>query len=61
MKKAEIKTIVFTKGFWYDDELFIEAGKYDFCEETESCYPMIFVNGEWLELCDIDALDYEIF
>ena len=32
MKKTEIKTIVFTEGFWYDDELFIEAGKYDFCK-----------------------------
>lgn len=59
-RTVEVKRIIFTEGFWYDDELFIEAGEYDFTEETKYAYPMILVNDEWLDLCDIDALDYYV-
>ena len=61
MKKVlEVKKIVINENFMYDDELLIEAGEYEFVEEGIVGYPMILVNDEWLDLCDLEALDYVI-
>ena len=54
----EIKRIVFTKSFWYDNETFVEAGEYDYVPARGCGYDEVCVNGEWLDFCDIDALDY---
>lgn len=56
----EVKRIIFTKGFWYDDELFVEAGEYDFIPAKGYAHDEVLVNGEWLDFCDIDALDYYV-
>lgn len=55
----EVKRVKINKGFDWDDELFIEAGEYDFVEEGINGYPMILVNDEWLDLCCMEVIDYE--
>ena len=51
-----IKKVAF-EGFEYDDELFVETGIYDFIENGINGYPMILVNGKWLDLCAIEELE----
>lgn len=50
--------IIIAEGFWYDDETFIEAGDYEFEFEGINAYPMMKVNGEWLDLCALEELPY---
>lgn len=52
----KVKKIVIAQGFEYDEEIFVEAGIYDFVEEGTNGYPMIFVNDEWLDLADFDSI-----
>ena len=52
----KVKKIVIAQGFEYDEETFVEAGTYDFVEEGINGYPMILVNGEWLDLTDFDSI-----
>lgn len=56
----EVKKIVFTKDFWYDDEMFVEAGEYDFVPANGCGYDEVLINNEWFDFCDIEALDYYI-
>lgn len=53
MKEQMIRV---NKGFRYDDETYIEAGSYEVDYNGTNGYPMIKVNGEWLDICDIEAL-----
>ena len=52
----KVKKIVIAQGFEYDEEIFVEAGTYDFVEEGTNGYPMILVNDEWLDLVDFDSI-----
>ena len=52
----KVKKIIIAQGFEYDEEIFVEAGTYDFVEEGPNGYPMILVNGEWLDLADLDSI-----
>lgn len=56
----EVKRIKFNEGFVYDEELFVEAGEYDFVENGNCGFPMILVNDEWLDLCDLEVLNYVV-
>lgn len=51
----KVKKIVIAQGFEYDEEIFVEAGTYDFVEAGTNGYPMILVNDEWLDLADFDS------
>lgn len=55
------KTIIFAQDFWYDDGMLVCAGEYPFIEGDEKHFPMFFADGEWMDLCDLDALEYEVF
>ena len=50
------KMITVTKGFEYDEELFVEPGEYEYIENGVNGYPMINVNGEWLDICNPNEL-----
>ena len=52
----KVKEIIIAQGFEYDEEIFVEAGTYDFVEEGINGYPMILVNDEWLDLTDFDSI-----
>lgn len=56
----EVKKVIINEGFEYDEDLFVENGEYDFIEEGYNGYPMILVNDEWLDLCEIELLDYHV-
>lgn len=57
---SEVKRIKINEGFQYDEELFVEGGEYEFIEEGTNGYPEIKVNEEWLDLCDLEAIDYVV-
>ncbi len=50
--------IIIAEGFEYDEETFVYAGEYEYCDEGINGYPMILVNGEWLDICDLSELPY---
>ena len=51
----KVKKIVIAQGFEYDEEIFVEAGIYDFVEEGTNGYPMILVND--LSLDNVQNVD----
>lgn len=40
------------EGFWYDEDTYIEAGEYERVEDGYNGWPMIKVNGIWLDICE---------
>lgn len=50
-----MRTITVNEGFWYDEETFVESGEYE-VEDGPNGYPMILVNGEWLDIVDVESL-----
>lgn len=56
----EIKKIVFREGFWYDDEMYVEAGEYDYSPASGFGWDEVLIDDEWFDFCNIDALDYYV-
>ena len=55
----KMKTIIIiAEGFEYDEETFVEAGEYEFEYEGINGYPMIKVNDELLDICELEELPY---
>lgn len=52
--------IIIKNNVQYDEELTIFPGTYEFVGETDYSYPRIKVEGEWLDLADIDAIKDDI-
>lgn len=49
--------VTFLKDFNYDEETFIKAGTYELEETGINGYPMVLVNDEWLDFCDLESLE----